>query len=124
MAKWVDCDITPISYESASTHSSLTINVVLEESTPVIDRRGGWRRTMVGSNRMRRIHRRHVYGERLGNIPCLCHHVSGGSSPCEVEPQWVHGVILSVDAMEDWEYARHGGSGYKTGRNGGTALLP
>ena len=79
---------------------------------------------MVGSNRMQWVCRWHVYGEHLGNIPCACQRVSGGSSPCEVEPRGIRCVILPVDAVEDREYMRHGGGGYKMGGDGRAALLP
>ena len=105
-------------------HSSLTIGVILKESTPIIECGGGRQRTVTRSNRMWRIYGWHVYGECLRNIPCMCQRMSGGLSSCEVEPWGIHCVVLSVDAVKDGEYTRHGGGGYETGGDGSAALLP
>ena len=105
-------------------HSSLTVDVILEESTPVINRGRRWQRTMAGSDRTWRVYRRHIYGESLGNISCACQCMGGGLSLCEVESRRVRHVILTVDAMEDWEYAGHCGGGHEMGGNGSTVLLP
>ena len=105
-------------------HSSLTIDIVFEESTPIIDcRRRRWC-TVTGSNWMRRIHRWNVDGEHLWDVSCSHQCMGGGSSPHEIEAWWVCCVILTINAMENGEYARHCGSGYKAGGNGCTALLP
>ena len=79
---------------------------------------------MTGSNRMWRIHRWNVNGERLWDVSHSCRCVSGGSFSCKIEAWWVCCVILTINAVENGEYSGHRGGGHKAGGNGCTALLP
>ena len=66
---------------------------------------------------------RHVYQEYLWDIPCSCQRVSGRLSTGKIESRGVHPAVLTIDAMEDGDYARHRSSSYEAGQHSGMALL-
>ena len=84
-------------------HLCLTIVVVLEESTAVIESSGGWWHTVLRSNRLRQIDGWYIDRECLWDIPPPRQGMSRRLPMCEIESRWVYPTVLTIDPVKDGE---------------------